>query len=84
MDIIPQPDIIYLEFPEANAGVLDTSSRESAIEVATVVAVGQGVTSVAPGDRVFVKSWAVDTITYEEKKYRFIHADTKGLLAIIK
>ena len=84
VEIAPQPGIIYLEFPQTEAGVLDTSSRDSAVEVATVLGTGEGVTSVEKGDKVFVKSWAIDTITYNEKKYRFIHADTKGLLAIVK
>lgn len=84
MDIKPLRNIIYLEFPEAKAGALDTSSRQSAVEYATVIAIGEDVTTVSCGDKVFVKSWAVDTINYEDKTYRFCNIETGGLLAVVK
>lgn len=84
MEILPQNDIVYLEFPPVEAGVLDTSSRQSANECATVIAVGPNVTTVTCGDKVFVKSWAVDTVTHEEKTYRFVNIKTNGILAVVR
>lgn len=84
MEILPQPDIVYLEFPKAEAGVLDTSSRTSATEVAKVVSVGKGVEGLNAGDTVFVKSWAVDSISYEDKEYRFCNVKTNGILAVVR
>lgn len=91
MTIEPLPGIIQLELEEAKAGVLDTSSRQSAVEYAKVVAVGgvtkiDGITVISPevGDHVFVKSWAVDIITHEDKKYYFVDSASKGVLAVVK
>lgn len=84
MKIQPLPGIIQIHLDEPKAGVLDTSSRNAAVEYAEVLAVGEGVDSVKKGDYVFVKSWAIDIISHEGKKYYFINPDTKGVLAIIK
>lgn len=84
MDIKPQSNIVYLEFDQPSAGALDTSSRQSAVEYATVIAVGDSVTTVDCGDKVFVKSWAVDTITHEDKTYRFVNILTNGILAVVR
>lgn len=82
MLIEPLKGIIQLDIKEAKAGVLDMSSTPTAVEYATVVAVGEGA-SVKVGDHVFVKSWAVDTVVHEDKKYYFVSTDTSGLLAIV-
>lgn len=84
MDIHPLKDIIQLDIQEARAGVLDTSGRPSAVEYANVIAVGEGVTQVKLGDSVFVKSWGIDIVTHEDKKYYFVSQDTKALMAIVK
>lgn len=36
------------------------------------------------GDKVFVKSWAVDTITYEDERYNFVNVSSGGILAVIE
>jgi len=84
MKIKPQPGIVQLKIDEAKAGVLDTSSRNSAVEFAEVVAVGDGVENLKVGDHVFVKSWGIDIITHQEKKYYFLNLETKAIVAIVK
>lgn len=84
MQVKPFKGQIYLKVAEATAGALVTDSYNSAVEFAEVLAVGEGVVGIAKGDKVFVKAWAIDTIRYEEKNYRFVHIDTNGILAIVK
>lgn len=96
MKIIPLGNNVQLEIEEASAGMLDTSSRESAVEYAKVVAIGTHVnrTIINPDahtsewikvdDHVFVKAWAIDIINYEGKKYYFCNLDTNGILAVVK
>ena len=81
MKIEPQENIVYIKTEEVKAGALDTSIRESAIEVAEVIAIGEGVTTLKPGDKIMVKAWAVDTINYGEQKHRFVNTQTGGILA---
>jgi len=86
MTIEPLQNIIQLDIQEATAGVLDLSGRPSSVEFATVLAAGPLIGSgvyVKPGDKVFVKSWAIDIINHEDKKYYFVNADTKGVLAVV-
>lgn len=77
---------IRIDIEEPSVGGLDTSSMPTAVECGTVVDVGGGVEAgmFAPGNRVFYKSWGVDIVTYEGKKYYFIDLDTKALCAIVK
>lgn len=86
MKIEPLGDMIQLEIAEASAGVLDTSSRESAVEYATVVGISKDATfkNLKVGDKVFVKAWAIDIINYEDKKYYFVNPETMGILAKVK
>jgi len=83
INIEPQKNIVHIKTEEVKAGALDTSSRDSAIEVAQVVSVGEGV-DLKPGDKIFVKAWAVDTIVHLGEKYRFVNVETGGILATIK
>jgi co-chaperonin GroES (HSP10) len=84
MQIKPLKGIVYLKVEEARAGTLITESYTSAVEYAEVLAVGEGVDNIKKGDKVFVKAWAVDTITHDDKTYRFVAIDTNGILAVIK
>lgn len=84
MKIKPLENIVYLKIEKPQAGVLDTSSRESAVEFAEVLAVADNITSVKPGDQVFVKSWAIDIITHKEVKHYFVNVKTNGILAIVR
>ena len=83
LKIKPLDGIIYLQIEEAKAGVLDTSSRSTAVEFATVIATGKGVDFVKRGDKVFVKSWGIDCITHEGKKYFFVSDKTHAILSIV-
>lgn len=83
MKIKPLGNQIYLKIEEAKAGVLNTSSRETAVEYAEVIEVGEGVKSVKKGDKVFVKAWSIDIINHNDKKYHFVNLDTNGILAIV-
>ena len=84
MIIQPLNNIIYIKIDEPKAGVLNTSSRPSAIEYAEVLDVGEGVSNIKKGDNIFVKAWAIDIINYQEKKYHFVNLETNGILAVIK
>lgn len=84
MKIQPLKGIVYLKIDEAKAGVLDTSSRQSAVEFAEVLEVGEGITNIKKGDKVFVKSWALDQISHNDVKYFFCALDTNGILAIVR
>jgi len=85
MRIFPTSNNIQISIKEAKAGILDTSSRQSAVEYAEVVAIGEEVKmKIAKGDKIFFKSWACDIVSHGEDKYYFINEDTKGILAIVK
>ena len=84
MKIHPQPNIIYLKTEEVKVGVLDTSSKTSAIEYAEVLAIAEDVNGIKVGDMIFVKSWGIDSIFYENKWYRFVNLETNAVLAVIK
>ncbi len=84
MKIQPLKDEIQIKLEEATAGLLDTSSRESAIEYAEVLAVGDNIKDIKKGDFIFVKSWAIDSIYHKDKKYNFININTGGIKAIVK
>lgn len=84
MKIKPLKDEVQLKIERATAGDLVTSSYESAIEYGEVLAVGDSVEELKKGDRVFVKSWAIDIITHEDKKYYFVNLNTKGIKAIVQ
>lgn len=83
MKIKPFENQIYIKMEEASAGILDTSSRESAVEYAEIVAVGEGVKNLKKGDNIFVKSWAIDSVFHNDKRYNFINVETGGILAIV-
>jgi co-chaperonin GroES (HSP10) len=84
MIINPQPRTVQLKIEEAKAGDLVTTSRETAIEVAEVLAIGDWVSDIAVGDKIFVKAWAIDIITYNDVRYYFCNINTGGILATIK
>lgn len=81
MKITPQPNLIQLKFEEATAGALDTSSKDSSVECAEIIAVGKDVLDLSVGDKVFVKGWAIDIITYQDQRYYFVDVTTNGILA---
>lgn len=91
LKIKPRPGIVQLKIEEVTAGALNTSSRESAVEYAEVLAVGAeevngtgGGSTLSPGDHVFVKSWAIDIINHNDKKYYFCSMKSGGILAVVK
>lgn len=84
MKIKPLPSMVQLDIEEAFAGALSTSSRESAVEYAEVLEVGTDCGEIKKGDKVFVKSWAIDIINHKSKKYFFCNITTKGILAVVK
>ncbi len=82
--IKPLKGIVYLKLDEAKAGALVTSSRESAVEFAEVLAVGEGVTQVKKGDKVFCKSWGIDVVSHNDVKYYFVNQENGSLLAHVQ
>jgi len=87
MTIRPLGNNIQLKIEEVQAGVLDTSSRDTVVEYAQVVAIGDSVPAfnvLKTGDYVFVKAWAIDSINYQDQKYYFCNLDTGGVLAVVR
>lgn len=75
---------IQLKVDEPEIGGLISDSMPIAIECGEVIGKGDDVTlPVKVGDKIFYKSWAVDIVTYEGKKYFFISQDTNGICAVI-
>lgn len=84
MKIKPLSKIVYIKSEEAHAGILDTSSRDSAVEYAEVLDVGKDCGDIKKGDFIFYKSWGVDSIHHNDKRYNFINVDTGAILAVVK
>ena len=84
MQIIPEKNKVYLDVKEPKVGGLDISSRPTAIEVAKVLAVGEGIDWIKKGDTLLFKSWGLDIIDWEGKKYYFIDTSTKAICAVVK
>lgn len=76
---------IRIEVGEPSVGGLDTSSMPTAVECGEVLEVGPNVAiDLKKGDKVLYKSWGVDIVNYEGKRYHFIDLDTKAVCALIK
>lgn len=84
MKILPLRDYIQIRTEEVKAGALDTSSKASAIEFGEVIAIGPDQNHIKVGDKLMFKSWAVDSVYYEDKWYRFINPETGGIMALCK
>lgn len=84
MKIKPWENKVQVEIDEPKVGGMDLGSMTTAIECGKVVAVGEYVTSLKVGDKIFFKSWAVDIIFHEGIRYYFIDIETKGICAIVK
>ncbi len=84
MKIKPLAGIVQLKIEKPTAGVLDTSSKPSAIPVGEVIAIGKGVEELSVGDKVFVESWGVSIQDYKDKPYYFVNVENKSILAIIE
>lgn len=81
---------IQIKIEQPKVGGLDLSSKETAIEVAEVVALpahieGQSFINLGlnVGDKIMVKAWSIDVLTWEGEKYYFVDSDSKGICAII-
>ena len=83
MTIEPLPGIVQLKIDQAKIGVLDTSSRNTAVEFAEIAAKGDGV-NMEIGDKVFVKAWGVDIVEYNGEKYYFVNVENKSILAVVR
>jgi len=81
--ITPLVGKIQLKIEQPKVGNLDLSAKESAVEVGEVLAVGEGINNVKVGDKVMIKAWAIDILSYEGEKFYFIDSDSRGLCAII-
>lgn len=76
------PEHVYLKIEEAHAGNLDTSMRESAVENGEVVMIGEGIDWLKKGDKVMFKSWGVDLINVDGKRYCFLDMKSRAIKAI--
>lgn len=84
LKIEPQQNTVQLKIEEAKAGVLNTSSRETAVEFGEVLAIGEGVKSLKVGDKVFVKAWGIDIVNHNEERFYFVNLETNAILGKIK
>ena len=84
LKIKPLKGLVYIKNDVATAGDLITASRDSKVEFAEVLAVGEGVEGIKKGDKIFVKGWATDNISHNDITYKFVAVDTNGILAIVK
>lgn len=83
MIIKPYQTKIQIELEEPTAGALDLSSKPSAVEIGTVIAVGEFVGDIKVGDTLFFKAWQLDVIAYGGKNYYFLDVKGEGICAII-
>lgn len=75
----PAPNKIQLEIADLRIGSLIT---EDVQEVGHVVAVGVNVSpEYKVGKKVFFKSWGIDIITIDDKKYYYLDIDSDALCA---
>lgn len=86
MKIKPIGKVIYLKLDTVekvggSSVSLDTSSKKTIREFGEVLAIGPEVTQVKVGDKLFVKGWAIDTITHNKQEYFFTNEDANGLCA---
>jgi len=87
MIILPVNKKIQLKIEQPTAGGLDLSSKETAIEVAEIVAIPSDakiIGGVCIGDKIMVKAWAIDIINYNGEKFYFVDSDSSGICAVIK
>lgn len=85
MTIIPQPNIVYLKVDRPVLAGMDTSSIKAAVEFAEVIAFTPiEVTDLKVGDKVFVKAWAMDTVTYNNEEFHFVNLASGGILAVVQ
>jgi co-chaperonin GroES (HSP10) len=84
MKIHPLNNIIQLKMEGMKAGALQLNSMDTAIEYAEVIDFGDKVEGFKKGDKVFVKAWAIDIVTYQNEKYYFCNTNTEGILAKIR
>jgi co-chaperonin GroES (HSP10) len=84
MTIIPLNSKIQIQIEQPTAGGLDLSSKASAVECGTVIAIGEEVTNVKVGDKLFIKAWQIDIINHNKETYYFTDSKGEGLCAIIK
>ena len=83
MNIKPAQNKIYLKIEKPTAGSLDLSSKPTVVEYGEVISIGEGVSGVNVGDKLFVKAWALDVITFNKEVYYFIDVASGGILATI-
>ena len=67
------------EIKETDSGIVLSSNKDIIVEEAEVLEVADDVTKAVKGDRIFYKSWALDTVRVKDKEYNFI--DEKEILA---
>lgn len=79
MKITPAPTKILLEAERPTVGMLDTSSREAAIEVGIVKEVGKDVENYKIGDKLLFKSYGVATVDYAGKKLTFLEVTSEAI-----
>lgn len=80
MKITPAPTKILLEAERPTVGMLDTSSREVAIEVGIVKEVGEVAGEFYKiGDKLLFKSYGVATVDYAGKKLTFLEVTSEAI-----
>jgi hypothetical protein len=77
------PGHILVKAEDATAGVLDTSSRSSAVEKGEVLMVADDVSWVKKGDIVHYKGWGVDIIQEDGERLYYIDIETRAVKGVL-
>ena len=84
MKIIPVGTKLHLKIDKAEAGALNLESMNTAVEFAEVLDVGEEVKDYKKGDKVFVKAWSIDIVSYGEERFYFVDIKSGGVCAKVE
>lgn len=82
MIIKPYHHKVLINVQAPTAGELDLSAKPTVVEYGEVVAVGNLVSDLKVGDKLFFKAWALDVITHEGETYYFLDTQGEGICAV--
>lgn len=84
MTIKPITDHVLIQLDQVKkVGDLDISGKKTVVEMATVLAIGPDVKSVAVGDRVFVKGWGIDHFKKDKEEFDFVAESTNAICGTV-
>lgn len=84
MRITPLNNKVLIQIDEPKVGMLDISSKKSALEKGEIIEANPLCDFLKKGDKILFKAWAVDLLTVEGETYYFIDFDSPGLCGKIE